>query len=83
MITAKEARELSEETTALFDIMLKQVEARIKEACARGEVKLKYHLTTSVSVARKISAVLVDNGFHCVVQTELGLLDQHVLDIGW
>lgn len=83
MITATEARHLSEETTALFDIMLRAIEDKIKEACSRGELKLKYTVNGSVAVARKLSAALVDNGFRCVVRTELGLLDQHVLDISW
>lgn len=83
MITAPEARTLSEENTAFFDIILRDVEIKIKEACARGELKLRYSMNTSVAVARKIAAALTDNGFHCIVRTELGLLDQHILDIGW
>lgn len=83
MIKANEARALAEENTAFFDIILRDVETKIKEACARGELKLRYSMNTSVTVARKVAAALTDNGFHCIVRTELGLLDQHILDIGW
>ena len=83
MIKANEARALAEENTAFFDIILRDVEIKIKESCSRGELKLRYSMNTSVAVARKIATALTDNGFRCVVRTELGLLDQHILDIGW
>ena len=83
MLTADQARALTEETKLFIESVLHDIEQTIREDAISGRVKTSFIVYGHISLARRIAEELIVNGYHATVRTEFGLLTEHRIDISW
>ena len=83
MLTSHQARSIVEESTSFIETNIRQIELVIRGESLNGHTKTSYVVRGQIELARKLAVELVNNGYKAVVRTELGLLNEHKIDISW
>lgn len=83
MLTSHQARSIVEESTSFIETNIRQIELVIREESLNGNTKTSNVVSGQIELARKLAAELVNNGYKAVVRNELGLLNEHKIDISW